>query len=129
MKPDRKDTKTTLIDIQYYSSMNSFEEFYGDHVSYQEIEQQSYIEFKEILFETIHPDIKFRKYGRLGPVLTIKAEMLEEEIDNLKQMLEENKITMTHKWMVSNVTIITDKNLIDSNKMDENDDFEDFEDI
>ena len=83
MKANRKDTKSVLIDLAYKGSMNEFEEFYGFAVTYQELEQQSYIEFKEIMFESINSKIKFRKYGRIGNVLTVRAEMYEEEIELL----------------------------------------------
>ena len=80
MKSNRKNTKNVLIDLAYKGSMNEFEEFYGFSVTYQELEQQSYIEFKEIMFESINSKIKFRKYGRIGNVLTVRAEMYQEEI-------------------------------------------------
>ncbi len=108
MKKERDNTKVVLIDIQYDGSLNSFECEYGESVSYQEIEQKSYVEFKDILFESINKDIKFRKYGRIGQVLTIKADMLNNEIEKLKNMLITSEIKMLHNWIISNVTIITD---------------------
>ena len=87
MKPERHSTICVLIDLQYYASMNAFEEWYGDHVSYQELEQGSYIEFKEMIFEAISRGIKFRKYGRIGNVLTVKADMLKTEIEKFKKIL------------------------------------------
>lgn len=113
MKKERDNTKVVLIDIKYEHSLNFFECEYGEHIRYQEIEQKSYIEFKEILFINISRDIKFRKYGRLGQVLTIKADMLDDEIEKLKKTLEEDKIKMIHNWIVSNVTIITDSKNFD----------------
>ena len=50
MKKERHGTQVVLIDLQYHDSLNAFECFYGDHISYQEIEQKSYIEFKDIMF-------------------------------------------------------------------------------
>jgi len=132
MKPDRPSTICVLIDLQYHSSMNAFEEWYGEQISYQELEQSSYIEFKDIIFEDISRGIKFRKYGRIGNVLTIKADMLKIEIDKFKKMLDKNTIKLVHGWIVSNVTIITDK-MPDkgsiSDDEDENSDFNEFEDI
>lgn len=133
MKPDRPSTVCVLIDLQYYSSMNAFEEWYGEQISYQELEQSSYIEFKEILFEGIGRGIKFRKYGRIGNVLTIKADMLKIEIEKFKKMLEKNDIKLIHSWVVSNVTIITDKlpekgEILDNGDEEEGD-FDDFNDI
>ncbi len=108
MKKERDNTKVVLIDIQYEGTLNAFECEYGDSISYQEIEQRSYVEFKDILFESINKDIKFRKFGRIGQVLTIKADMLNIEIESLKNMLMRNEIKMIHNWIVSNITIITD---------------------
>ena len=92
MKPERLSTTCVLIDLQYFSSMNAFEECYGDNVSYQELEQSSYIEFKELMFEKIGRGIKFRKYGRIGNILTLKADMLSYEIEKFKNILEKNQI-------------------------------------
>lgn len=132
MKKERKNTQAILIDIQYYDSMNAFECWYGDHISYQEIEQKSYIEFKDILFEKISKDIKFRKHGRIGQVLTIIADMLQPEIQKLKKLLEDDELKMVHNWVVSNITIIKDngpilsqKNLDESELDEEPEDFED----
>lgn len=115
MKKERENTKVVLIDIQYEGSLNSFECEYGDSVSYQEIEQKSYVEFKDLMFDFINKDIKFRKYGRIGQVLTIKADMLNDEIDKLKILLAQNEIKMLHSWVVSNITIITDSKKFDEN--------------
>jgi hypothetical protein len=100
MKPDRPSTICVLIDLQYHSSMNAFEEWFGEQISYQELEQSSYIEFKEMIFEGISRGVKFRKYGRIGNVLTIKADMLKNEIDKFKKMLEKNDIKLVHGWVV-----------------------------
>lgn len=115
MKKERKNTTIVLIDIKYESSMNAFECEYGDNITYQEIEQKSYIEFKDFLFLNICKDIKFRKYGRIGHVLTIKADMLTSEVENLKKMLNQNEVKLVHNWIISNVTII-----IDSKQFEEN---------
>jgi hypothetical protein len=134
MKPERPSTMCVLIDLQYYASINAFEEWYGDHISYQELEQSSYIEFKELMFENISRGIKFRKYGRIGNVLTLKADMLKLEIEKFKNLLEKNDIKLIHGWVVSNVTIITDK-LLDKGGNEEEDEededggFNDFDDI
>ena len=132
MKPERPNTICVLIDLRYHSSMNHFEEYYGDNISYQELEQSSYIEFKELIFDNIHRNIKFRKYGRLGNILTIKADMLKLEIEKFKKLLEKNEVRLMHGWVVSNVTIITDK-FLDKGKVseddEEDDEFNDFEDI
>lgn len=126
MKPDRPDTKIILIDIQYKKSFNFFEEFYGESVSYQELEQKSYIEFKDLMFEKINKDIKFRKHGRIGYVLTIRAYMLEDEIAKLGKMWEKNEIMTIYGWIISNVTKITD-DFIDKDIDDEDEDSDSFE--
>lgn len=110
MKPDRPDAKIVLIDLKYKGSMNEFEEFYGETISYQELEQQSYVEFKDIMFENITKKIKFRKHGRIGPVLTVKANMYQSEIETFEKLIEENKIKTIYDWTVKEVTIIKDEN-------------------
>ena len=106
MKKERKNTRTILIDIEYKGNLNQFEEFYGDNVSYQEMEQESYIEFKSMMFEQINSEIKFRKYGRLNKCLTIKADMLETEIKLFEQILNNEIFKFTTDWKISNVTLI-----------------------
>lgn len=132
MKPERDSTVCVLIDLQYHASINHFEEYYGDHISYQELEQSSYIEFKELMFENIGDGIKFRKYGRIGNVLTVKADMLKLEIEKFKKILEKNNIKLIHGWVVSNVTIITDRLPEKGDISDEEEEessFNDFDDI
>jgi hypothetical protein len=109
MKTNRKGTKDVLIDLSYYGSMNEFEEFYGFTISYQELEQQSYIEFKEIMFENIHKKIKFRKYGRIGPILTVRAEMYDNEILKFEELINNNKIRTIYDWVVKDVTVIKEE--------------------
>lgn len=108
MKKERKNTKTVLIDIEYKGSLNDFEEFYGENISYQEIEQESYIEFKNMMFEYVNQDIKFRKYGRLSKCLTVKAEMLESEINSFDDFLKSGLFKFTTDWKISNITLIKD---------------------
>lgn len=116
MKQDRPSIQVVLIDLQYFDSLNAFECWYGEHISYQEIEQKSYIEFKELMFSEICRDIKFRKYGRIGQVLTIKADMLKNEVEKFKLLLEKEKISLTHNWIISNITIIKDGAKFELNK-------------
>lgn len=122
MKQDRPNTQVVLIDLQYNDSLNAFECWYGEHISYQEIEQKSYIEFKELMFSFICRDIKFRKYGRLGQVLTLKADMLKIEIENFKKLLEDEKIKLTHNWVISSITLIKDGKFDINKKISDNND-------
>jgi hypothetical protein len=108
MKKERKNTKTVLIDIEYNGSLNDFEEFYGENISYQEMEQESYIEFKNMMFEYVNDEIKFRKYGRLSKCLTIKAEMFEGEINSFDDFLKSGLFKFTTDWKISNITLIKD---------------------
>jgi len=110
MKPDRIDTTIVLIDIGYKSSLNKFEEVFGENISYKEMEQRSYVSFKEEMFEKLNKDIKFRKFGRIGLILTIKAEMQLEEIEQFKTILEEDTISLITEWVVKEVTIIKKQN-------------------
>jgi hypothetical protein len=90
-------------------SMNEFEEFYGFSVTYQELEQQSYVEFKDIMFENINSKIKFRKYGRVGNILTVRAEMYQEEIQKFEELIQNNKIKTIYDWIVKDVTILKEE--------------------
>jgi len=81
MVKNRKGTTSILIDLHYKYSANKFEEFYGDCVTYSEIEQVSYIDFKDMVFEMIGNNVKFRKFGREKRVLTIKSDMTPAEYE------------------------------------------------
>jgi hypothetical protein len=115
MKKERSNTKLILIDIQFYESLNEFEYQYGESITYKQMEQRSYINFKEIMFESISRDIKFRKYGRYGKILTIKAEMFKNEIDKFRLLLECDDIQIGYGWIISNVTLIKDNKINESN--------------
>lgn len=106
MKSNRKGTKNILINIAYEGSMNEFEEFYGFNVTYSELEQRSYIEMKETLFKNINDKIKFRKHCRIGQTLTIKAEMYDNELGELIQLMEEDKVRTIYDWIIKDLTII-----------------------
>ena len=115
MKKERANTKVILIDIQFHESLNYFEYQYGEFVSYKQMEQRSYIDFKELMFDNICREIKFRKFGRVGKILTIKAEMLKVEVDRLRIMLEGDGLNIGTGWIISNVTLIRDDKLSDKN--------------
>ena len=85
---------------------NYFEEFFGEHVKYQEIEQESYIELKTMLFENINQNIKFRKFGRFGKCLSIQADMLEEELKKFSELWNNEIFKFTTDWKISSVTSI-----------------------
>lgn len=92
MAKNRKGTLPILIDLHYKYSMNEFEEFYGETVSYSEIEQTSYIDLKEMVFEKISRSIKFRKFGRDRRVLTIKMDIKQCEYDKFLSIFREEEI-------------------------------------
>lgn len=81
MAKSRKGVQAMLIDLHYKYPMNRFEEFYGDAVSYSEVEQVSYIDLKEMVFEQIDRGIKFRKFGRDKKILTIKMDVTPDELE------------------------------------------------
>jgi hypothetical protein len=115
MKKERLNTKIILVDIQFHESLNEFEYQYGDFTSYKQMEQKSYINFKELMFENICRDIKFRKFGRLGRILTIKAEMLKSEVEKFRFLLKKDQISIGYGWIISNVTIIKDNKINEQN--------------
>lgn len=49
-----------LVDLEFDGSPNKFEEFYGDTTNYQDVEQESYIDFKGMVTDYIGK-VKFRK--------------------------------------------------------------------
>jgi len=129
MKKERSNTKILLIDIQFYESLNEFEYQFGETITYKQMEQKSYIDFKEIMFDNICREIKFRKFGRLGKILTIKAEMLKFEIDKFKELLENDKIQMSYGWVISNVTLIKDEKINEKNSQFKKLNTKDFEEV
>lgn len=125
------------MDIGYKFSMNKFEENYGEQISYSEIEQESYIDLKSMVFEKISRSIKFRKFNREKNKLTLKADMLSEELQLFKDILN-NKIVdekatgdkknnpsgkeiyvkfhFIHDFAITNVRIMTKEDLIKAKK-------------
>ena len=81
-----------LLELAYNGTMNQFDEFYGDSVSYQELEQESYIELKGMLVMEIGR-IKFRKARDIVVKngLTCRLEMSKAQCDKLFSIYEENK--------------------------------------
>lgn len=107
-----------LVDLVYDGAMNQFEEFYGDSVSYHELEQESYIELKSMLTSEIGR-IKFRKAREIiAPKgLTCKLEMSQPQYDkfiDIYSRKEEKKKSDTfsfiHGFKISNVRIDQDPN-------------------
>jgi hypothetical protein len=113
--------------------MNHFEEFYGDCVTYSEVEQESYIDLKTMVFEKIDPEIKFRKFYRENNSLTVKADMLEKEFTIFKDILNGNilckdkkniyteelvkeRFAFFHDFTISNVKIMTKEDLLKCKK-------------
>lgn len=145
MAKNRKNTLPILIDIKFNGSLNKFEETYGDHVSYAEIEQESYIDLKGMIFEKINPNIKFRKFNREKHTLTLKADMLDKEYQLLQDILTKKivnekatndkkinpsgaqimeKFNFLHDFIISKVKIMTNEDLLKLKKniiLEEND--------
>jgi len=103
MTKDRKNTQVYLLDIKYSHSMNYFEEYYGDSVNYSIIEQDSYIDLKKMVAELISDKIKFRKFERNKMVLTLKVEMLEDELEKLRYLIKENQLKFLHDYEISDI--------------------------
>lgn len=133
MAKNRKNTLPILIDIRFYGSMNKFEETYGEHIHYSEIEQESYIDLKQMIFEKINQNIKIRKFNREKQVLTLKADMLDKEYQLLQDILEgkvinekatkdkklnpdgneiKDKFNFLHNFIISKVKIMTNEDLL-----------------
>lgn len=132
MSKSRTNTIPILIDIRFNGSMNKFEEVYGDHVSYSEIEQESYIDLKTMVFEKISTNIKFRKFNREKHVLTLRADMLEKEFQMLQDIIAKKvvdeiatkdkknisgqpimmRFNFLHDFIISKVKIMTEEDLL-----------------
>ncbi|MEK6829153.1 MAG: hypothetical protein AABY15_03420 [Nanoarchaeota archaeon] len=117
-----------LLDLHYKFSMNKFEEFYGESVRYSEIEQVSYIDLKDMVFEKIGRGIKFRKFGRIGNVLTIKMDITPSDFESFLGILKGDEIdkeatkkssevkykkfNFIHDFTVSNIRDLTEEEKI-----------------
>lgn len=133
MAKNRKSTLPILLDIKFNGSMNKFEETYGEHVNYAEVEQESYIDLKSMIFEKINPNIKIRKFNREKNILTLKADMLEKEYQLLQDIIAEKivnekatkdrknnpsgniikeKFNFLHNFIVSKTKIMTQEDLL-----------------
>lgn len=98
-----KEKFTVLMDIGYSNCINTFESEYGFSVEYSEIEQESYIELKQMVFETVDRDIKFRKHGRLEMTLIVASEMSNEEYEKFKEFYKSNFYKFTHDFRLKNI--------------------------
>lgn len=125
--------------------MNHFEEFYGETVLYSEIEQISYIDLKDMVFEKINKNIKFRKFGRNNNILTIKMDIKPNEYKKFLSILKGNTIdkkatndiktnpnkeikyntfNFLHNFTISNIRYLTNEDRVKFNKttIDEDED-------
>jgi len=102
--------------------MNHFCETYGENINYSKIEQESYIDFKNMAFENIGRKIKIRKFSREGMMLTIKLEVTSNEYRKILDMAKdlginnkkknyEKKFKFVHDYAIYDVKI-ENKNLI-----------------
>lgn len=103
MKKDRNTTEIYIIEIGYKGSMNSFNEFYGDNISYSFIEQESYIDLKEMVFKYINENIKFRKHERIGMKLLLKVEMTIDEKEKFDYLLNKGKFVFYHNYEIKSI--------------------------
>lgn len=149
MAKSRKGTFPTLLDLHYKYSLNEFEEFYRDSVTYSEIEQTSYIDFKDMMFEMIGRGIKFRKFGRYNGVLTVRADMTPNEYELFLEIFKGKavdeeatndvdrnpdgetkylKFNFVHDFTISNIRDLTKDEQIKFKKVVENN-YEDEEEL
>lgn len=117
MSKQNKQQIHLLIDLVYGGTMNQFEEFYGESVSYQELEQKSYIELKDMLVSEIGR-IKFRKAREINTTkgLTCKLEMNKMQYDKFIGIYESkdkkvnSAFSFIYGFKISNVRIDTEPN-------------------
>jgi hypothetical protein len=122
----KKQIIEVLVDLEFDGSTNQFEEFYGDTVSYQEVEQESYIEFKIMVNEFIGK-VKFRKAREISYPssltcrLTMDAEQYSqfeaiykgEVIDDKKSTEEETvyeRFFFLHNFKICNIRLHDENN-------------------
>lgn len=98
------------MDIGYVSCTNSFESEYGFSINYSDIEQEVYIELKQMVFETINKEIKFRKHGRSSMILIIASEMNSGEFEKFKELYRRQHYKFTHNFKLRNIRKINLKN-------------------
>jgi hypothetical protein len=103
MTKDRKNTNIYLVDLKYNHSMNYFEELYRDSIKYSYIEQEGYIDLKRLMAQLVSEKIKFRKFERNKSILTLKVEMLDEELEKLQDLIKEGKINILHDYIINNI--------------------------
>lgn len=111
MTSTKRVTENFLFDLKYKYSMNYFHEIFGDNVTYHEIEQRSFIEFKEILFEAINDNIKVRKQRNVKDLasekhklsLTLGAELTKSEYEKFKKMIDNEAFDFCHDFIIVNL--------------------------
>ena len=93
MKSEKGEIVKLLLDIKFNGSQNKFEEFYGDCVSYREVEQDSYQDLKFIVEEELGK-VKFRKARDISGdlFLTCKLEMREDQFKTFMSIYEGKEI-------------------------------------
>jgi len=101
-----KEMLNILINIRYRYSMNKFEETYGENVQYSRLEQESYIELKDMMTLKMNRKIKFRKFERNGMVLTLRAELTEKEYKKALDLKDENFFIFFSNFVVSEIKIL-----------------------
>ncbi|MDG1949222.1 MAG: hypothetical protein P8J32_00155 [bacterium] len=74
----KKQLVEALVDLEFDGSTNKFEEFYGDTISYQQVEQDSYIEFKMMVNEFIGK-VKFRKAREISRPSSLTCRLTMDE--------------------------------------------------
>lgn len=95
MPTKKEEIVKLLLDIKYGGSKNEFEEFYGDTVSYQEIEQESYQDLKMMVEKEIGK-IKFRKARDISGdyFLTCKLEMEVSQYQTFISIIEGREVDL-----------------------------------
>lgn len=93
MPSKKEEIVKLLLNIQFDGSKNEFEEFYGDCVSYQEIEQESYQDLK-MMVEGEIGKAKFRKARDISgdDFLTCRVEMTTSQYEKFISIHEGKEI-------------------------------------
>jgi len=104
-----KEILNILINIRYKFSMNKFEETYGESISYSRIEQESYIELKDMVVNELERKVKFRKHERVGMILIVRAELTDKEFKKVIELNNKNSFPFFSNFIISKMEVLKNK--------------------
>lgn len=96
-----------LVDLLYKKSMNDFEYWYGETVTYHEIEQESYIDMKEMLSNKVGSKFKVKKMRLIstGNTLTCRLIMSDYQYQKFISIYEnrDKELKFVHNFGIESL--------------------------